>query len=117
MAARVSLASRLPEVAASLRPRVGKAVKEAAEVIAEDAQGRVNIGPPPVHIFDEIKVRRLEAVGYLVEVTATDPKGFRYPWIVEFGGKERAAHPFLVPALEANEDNAVYLITAALRGL
>lgn len=117
MARVVTLQSRLPLVAAELRPRVAKAVKEGAEVIAEDAQGRVNIGPPPVHIFDSIKVVRREAAGYAVEVTAADPEGFPYPYVVEFGGEDRPAHPFLIPALEANQDNVVFLVTGALRGL
>lgn len=113
----VTLESRLPAVAAELRPRVSKAVRVAAEVIAEDAERRVHVGPPPVHIIDSIRVRRYEAAGYLVEVTATDPKGFPYPFVVEFGGADQPAHPFLIPALEANKDNAVYLVTGALRGL
>lgn len=114
---RVTLQSRLPLVAAELRPRVAKAVKAGAEVIAEDAQRRVEIGPPPVHIFDTIEVVRREAAGYAVQVTATDPRGFPYAFVVEFGGQDRPANPFLLPAVEANEDNVVYLVTGALRGL
>lgn len=117
MARAVTLKSRLPEIAAELRPKVGKAVKVGAEVVAEDAQGRVNIGPPPVHIFDMIQVKRREAAGYEVQVTATDPKGFPYPFVVEFGSKDQPAHPFLIPALEAQADNVTYLVTGALRGL
>ena len=113
----VTLKSRLPQVAAELRPRVGKAVKEAAEVIAEDARSRVAIGPPPVHIFDAITVQRREAAGYAVAVPARSEKGVAYPFVVEFGGRTQDPHPFLIPAAEANKDNAVYLVTAALRGL
>lgn len=117
MARVVTLKSRLPAIAAELRPKVSAAVRAGAEIVAEDAQQRVAIGPPPVHIFDSIRVRRYEAAGYLVEVTATDPKGFPYPRIVEFGGKSRPANPFLIPALEAQSDNVTYLVTGALRGL
>lgn len=112
-----SLESRLPEVIAELRPRVGRAVKEGAEVIAEDAQRRVDIGPPPVHIFDSIRVVRKSAAQYAVEVTAADPEGFPYPFVVEFGGETQTPHPFLLPATEANADNVAYLVTGALRGL
>ncbi len=122
----VTLKSRLPQVAAELRPRVGAAVKSAAEVIAEDARSRVPIGPEPVHIYDTIEVIREEAAAYSVAVLAESPQHVHYPWVVEFGGAAteagkqgggQAPHPFLVPAAEANTDNAVYLVTAALRGL
>lgn len=115
--ARVTLNSRLPAIAAELRPRVGKAVKEGAEVVAEDAQRNVEIGPPPVHIFDHIKVRRDGPAAYRVDVDAKDPKGVPYAFAVEFGRKGAPPHPFLLPALEENQDNVVYLVTAALRGL
>ena len=120
---RVTLQSRLPEVAAELRPRVGRAVKEGAELIAEAAQDKVNIGPPHVHIFDHIEVIRLEAAGYLVVVDVADEKGVAYPFVVEFGAAEtakapaRPAYPFLIPAAEENADNVAYLVTGALRGL
>lgn len=117
MAAKVTLRSRLPQVAAELQPRVGHAVKEAAEVIAEDARSRVNIGPPPEHIYDAITVVRQEAAAYAVEVPAYSDKHIAYPFVVEFGGETQQPHPFLIPAAEANTDNAVYLVTAALRGL
>ena len=115
--AKVSLKSRLPEIAAELRPRVGAAVKASAEVVAEDAQSRVVIGPPTEHIYDNIKTVRREAAGYEVQVDATDPKGVEYPWVVEFGGKTQAPHPFLIPALEANKENAIALVTGAVRGV
>mgnify|MGYP000876505433 CR=1 FL=1 len=113
----VTLKSRLPAVAAELRPKVGAAVKAAAEVIADDARSRVAIGPPPEHIFDAITVKRQEAAAYTVEVPAYSEKHVAYPFVVEFGGLTQDAHPFLIPAAEANRDNAVYLVTAALRGL
>lgn len=114
---RVTLQSRLPAVAAELRPRVASKVKEAAEVIAEDAQDRVAIGPPHEHIYDSIEVERAEAAGYRVAVNVADPKGRPYPFAVEFGSSHAPAYPFLIPAMEANADNAVFLVTAALRGL
>jgi hypothetical protein len=117
MARVVTLKSRLPAIAAELRPRVAQGVKTAAEVVMEDAIRRVDLGPPPEHIIEAIRVRRYEAAGYLVEVPITDEKGFPYPFALEYGSVTAPAYPFLVPALEANEDNAVYLVTGALRGL
>lgn len=117
MAARVTLESRLPAVAASLRPRVGAAVKEAAELVAEAAKRNVEIGPPTEHIYDNIDVEREEAAAYRVAVNVASPKGIAYPFALEFGRKGAPAYPFLIPALESSADNAVYLVTAALRGL
>jgi len=114
---RVTLKSRLPQIAASIRPRVGAAVKQAAEAVAEDARQRVPLGPPSVHIKDHIRVERREAAGYHVIADAEDPQGRPYAAYVEFGTNNRAATPFLIPALEANAENAENLVRAALRGL
>lgn len=120
--ARVTLKSRLPAIAAELRPRVSAAVKATAEAIAVDARARVELGPPPVHVKENIEVIRHEAAGYLVAVTATDPSGVSYPFVLEFGGTRKdgtsiPAYPFLLPATEAHEDTAEQLVAAALRGL
>lgn len=114
---RVTLSSRLPTIAAELRPRVSAAVKQAAEVIADDARARVELGPPPDHIKDNINVQRKEAAGYLVVVDVADPKGRPYPYWVEFGSSRAPAYPFLIPAVEANGETAEQLVAASLRGL
>lgn len=114
---RVTLASRLPTIAASLRPRVSAAVKQGAELVAEDARQRVELGPPPTHIKDHIEIKRHEAAAYYIAVTATDPKGRAYPFVVEFGGEDSAPYPFLIPALESNAQNIENLVAASLRGL
>jgi HK97 gp10 family phage protein len=113
----VTLASRLPQIAASLRPRVSAAVKASAELIAADARTRVELGPPPEHIRDNINVVRHEAAGYLVVVDVADPKGVPYPLAVEFGSVNMPPYPFLLPAVEANAGNAERLVAASLRGL
>lgn len=114
---RVTLSSRLPAIAASLRPRVSAAIKETAEIVADDARTRVELGPPPTHIKENINVRRKEAAGYLVEVDVADPKGFPYGFAVEFGSVHAPAYPFLIPALEAHAETAERLIAASLRRL
>jgi HK97 gp10 family phage protein len=113
----VTLKSRLPTIAASLRPRVSAAVKQGAQVVAEDAKTRVDLGPAPEHVRDGIKVVRHEAAGYLVVAEATDPKGVPYPFALEFGSVHAPAYPFLVPALEANAATCEQFVAASLRGL
>jgi HK97 gp10 family phage protein len=114
---RVTLQSRLPKIAASLRPRVSAAVKQGAELVAEDARARVAVGPAPEHIKDHIEVGRHEAAGYYVAATATDDKGRPYAGWHEFGTANHPPYPFLIPALEANAENIENLVAASLRGL
>lgn len=112
--------SRFPEIRAALYPKVGAAVKAGAEVIAEDAARRVP-DPSPVAegLIASIRVEREGVAEYAVN--AGDDDAYYARW-VEFGhaargGGEVPAHPFMVPAKEASEDNVVALVTAALRGL
>jgi HK97 gp10 family phage protein len=114
---RVTLKSRLPTIAASLRPRVSAAVKRGAELVAEDARERVAVGPAPEHIKDHIEVGRHEAAGYFVAATARDAKGIPYAVMHEFGTSKHPPYPFLIPALEANAENIENLVAASLRGL
>lgn len=115
MGQRVTLASRLPEIAAELRPRVSAAVKEGAQAIAEDARMRVHTDDGELR--DSITVRRYQAAGYLVEVEAQDEEGLYYGWFVEFGTSHAPAYPFLMPAMENQKEHAEDLLSASLRGL
>lgn len=115
-----TLMNRFPEIIAELRPRVGAAVKTGAEVIAEDAARRVpDPSPQGAGLIASIRVEREDVAEYAVN--AGDNEAFYAKW-VEFGhaargGGEVPAHPFMVPAAEANEENVEALVTAALRGL
>lgn len=109
-----SLKSRLPQIAAELRPKVGAAVKRGAEVVSADAQQRVPIGPPQVHLKDHFHVNRLGPAEY--EVSAGDGQTF-YAHMVENGTTHSAPRPFLVPALEARKSEVVGLVEAELRTL
>lgn len=117
MGQRVTLASRLPEIAAELRPRVSAAVKSGAEAIAEDARMRVHFGEEDPHLRESITVRRYQAAGYLVLVEAQDDDGLYYGWFVEFGTAHAPPYPFLLPAAEGQLDHVEDLISASLRGL
>jgi HK97 gp10 family phage protein len=114
---RVTLKSRLPTIAAELRPRVSAAVKKGAEAVAEDARQRVALGPPPTHIKDHIEVGRHEAAGYYVAATARDERGIPYAHMHEFGTVNHAPYPFLIPALEAQAEGIETLVAASLRAL
>lgn len=116
----VTLKSRFPEIIAELRPKVGAAVKEAAEVVAEAAARRVP-DPSPLGqgLIASIHVEREDVAEY--SVIAGDGEAF-YGSFVEFGhaargGGQVAPEPFLVPAAEESRDTAAFLVTAALRGL
>lgn len=115
-----TLRSRFPEIVAELRPKVGAAVKQAAEIVAEDAAQRApDRSPLGQGLVASIRVEREDVAEYAVN--AGGGAEF-YAGFVEFGhakrgGGEVPPHPFMVPAAEANRDNAAALVTAALRGL
>lgn len=109
-----SLKSRLPMIAAELRPRVSEAVKWGCERVAEDAAANVPIGPPEIHLAERIHVERRGPAEYAV--VAGDEEAF-YGHILEFGGVNHSPHPFLIPALEGRKDDFESLVTGVLRGL
>lgn len=107
-----SLQSRLPQIAAELRPRVSAAVKEAAERVAQDARQRAPVQTGALR--DSIRAERTDAAQYTV--IAGDKDAFYAPF-VEFGTSRTAPRPFMVPAAEANRDTARRLVRDALKGL
>ena len=109
-----TLKSRLPAIAAELRPKVSAAVKKGAQLVAEEARERVPIGPPDVHIKDDIRVARQGPAEYAV--LAGDENTW-YGHMVEFGTSHSAPRPFLVPALEEHRGAAVNFVRVALRTL
>lgn len=114
MARYVTLKSRLPEIAAELRPEVGKAVKWGAERVAEDAAARLPLGPPEIHLAERIHVERRGPAEYAV--VAGDEEAY-YGHILEQGSVKMAPHPFLVPALEGRVGDIEALVTGVLRRL
>jgi len=109
-----TLKSRLPEIAEELRPKVSAAIKEGAQLVAAEARVRVPIGPPEVHIKNDIRVTRVGPAEYAV--LAGDDNTF-YGHMIEWGTSHSAPRPFLVPALEANRQTVETLVAAALRTL
>lgn len=109
-----TLKSRLPEIAAELRPKVSAAVKWGAERVAEDAAANLPIGPPEIHLAERIHVERRGGAEYAV--VAGDEEAY-YGHIIEHGSSKMAPRPFLVPALEGRKENIEALVTGVLRGL
>jgi HK97 gp10 family phage protein len=111
-----TLTSRLPMIAAELQPRVAAAVKVGAEIVAEAAQ--VNLAQGGHILNDElgpaIHVEREGPAEYAV--IAGDDDVF-YGHLVENGTTHSPPYPFLVPALEENEDTILALVQGALEGL
>lgn len=109
-----TLRSRLPQVAAELRPRVSAAIKEGAEEIAEEARERVPVSDTAPHLRDRISVRRSGPAQY--EVVAGDGELF-YGHFLEHGTEKMEAQPFLEPAADAHESEVTDAVIAVLRGL
>jgi HK97 gp10 family phage protein len=109
-----TLQSRLPQIAASLRPKVARAVKAGAQLIAEDAGERVARGPDPHHISEDIHVQRTGPAEYAVVAGREDTF---YGHILEFGSAKMAPRPFLVPAADDNLRECELLVEGVLRTL
>ncbi len=106
-----TLKSRLPMIAAELRPRVDAAVRAGAELVSTRASEKAPDAPPlGVGLVEAIHVEDGGADGYYV---MTDWKGH----LLEFGTSHSAAQPFLIPALEESQVEVAAGVTAALRGL
>jgi HK97 gp10 family phage protein len=106
-----TLISRIPEIIGSLDPKVKEALEEGAELIAKDAQTRVPVATGALR--DAIHVEEIED-GY--SVVAGDDEAF-YGHIVEHGGVNTPAHPFLIPAGEARWADIEQLVEDVLEDL
>lgn len=105
------LKSRLPQIAASLDPKVTAAMRAGAETIESEAKARV-----PVASGDLRDAIHVEVDGDDVYVIAGDDQVF-YGHLVELGTTLVPARPFLIPALEARRETVVAAVAAALKGL
>lgn len=110
----VSLRSRFPEISAKIARRVSTEMRHTANLIAEDAASRINPGPDPIHLAEEIHVEREAPATYRV---VAGGGGAYYGHILEHGSVHAAPRPFLIPALDAQREGAVRRTTAILRGL
>jgi HK97 gp10 family phage protein len=102
------LKSRLPQIAATLDPRVTAAMRAGAEAIEQEAKARVTVASGDLR--DAIHT---EVDGDDVYVMAGDDDVF-YGHFVEFGTTRTPARPFLVPALEARRESVLASVRATL---
>lgn len=115
-----TLESRLPQIAAELRPRVSAAVKAGSELIAARAREIVPVLEQPTPdrepgaLRDSIAVRRAGPAAY--RVGAGSSEAF-YARFVELGTEAMEAEPFLIPAAEGEQEQLVAGVAAALRTL
>lgn len=103
--------SRLPEIAAELLPRLEAAAAEAAGIIEQAAKARVPVDTG--RLRNAIHVEHDDG-GFAV--IAGDTETF-YGHIVEHGGNNTAARPFMIPALEESRGAIQKLAKTALSGL
>lgn len=108
------LRSRLARIAATLDDHVNTGVREVAEEIAKDAQGRVPVASG--RLRDAIHVEDVEGVPGQYQVIAGDDDVF-YGHLVEYGTTHTPARPFLIPAGENKRASLVTRVAARLRGL
>lgn len=109
--------SRLPIIAAELRPAVNAALRAGAEEVAESAKQKV---PKRTHALERGIHVESDGDGYMV--IAGNRAAF-YGHLVEYGHRKgdgpgaASPRPFLIPALEENRQNVIGLTNMALRTL
>lgn len=113
--AKAILASRIPEIIAELPLVIDKAAEAGAELVAADAKTKVNRGPDPYHIADDIHVEREDEGEY--SVVAGNPEHTYYGHILEHGSVKMSPRPFLVPALEEKTPEVIAGVVATLEKL
>lgn len=108
----MSLKTRLPTIAAELRPKVSAAIKAGADGVSRDAKERVHVRRGDLR--EAIHVERTGPAQYTV--VAGDGEVF-YGHLEEHGTVHSPPHPFLVPALESERDHIVSGVAAVLKVL
>lgn len=104
--------SRLPEIAAELDSRIDRILLSVASAVELRAKARVPVETG--RLQRAIHVERTGQHEYMV--IAGDHDAF-YGHIVEHGGRNHSAHPFLVPALEESRSTVNDLARVMLRDL
>lgn len=106
-----TLTSRIPLIIAELDEKLIEGVEEIAEQIAEGARERVPVDSGALRDAIHVDVDGME-----VSVVAGDDDAF-YGHIVEHGGVHTPAHPFLIPAYEAERPNLEEVVGKHLEDL
>lgn len=106
------LRSRLDSIARSLPDEVDSAIRLSAEAIEAGAKSRVPVDTGDLR--DAIHTEKLEDGSYRVVAGNGDVFWGNF---VEHGTTRTPAHPFLLPAAEAERDNIDGLVRRALSDL
>lgn len=111
-----TLKSRLDGIALELQPKVSAAAKAGAEIVAEAAAANLIAGGHVLSedLANEVHVERAGPGEYAVVAGGDDAF---YGHMVEGGTDHSPPYPFLMPALEENQDTVVFLVQGALEGL
>ena len=108
----MTLNSRLPNIAATLDEEIDSALRKLAEGVVREAIMRVPVDEGTLR--SAIHIEREDDANY--RVIAGDDEAF-YGHIVEFGGSNVDARPFLIPAFEAQRAKVTELVKQALADL
>lgn len=111
-----TLKTRLDGIALALQPAVSTATKAGAEIVGETAVANLVAGGHVVNddLGQAVHVENVGPGEY--SVLAGDEDVF-YGHMLEHGTTHSPPYPFLVPALETEEDTILALVGGALRGL
>ena len=103
------LKSRIPEIIVAIETELATAAEAGAETVAAAARARVPVATG--RLRDAIHTERREDGVYVI---AGDNEAW-YGHIVEHGGRDHPAHPFLVPALEESRGTIIDGFARALK--
>lgn len=103
--------NKLPLIIGELHSKTDDALREAVDAVVDEAKGRVPVDSGKLR--DAIHVEETED-GY--SIVAGDNEAF-YGHLVEFGTTHSAAHPFLLPAFEAERESILDAVSDALDDL
>jgi HK97 gp10 family phage protein len=104
--------NRFPQIIAKLAGNSEAVVRLSAEQIARSAQDRVPRDTGALH--DSIHTEDTDEGTYVV---AGGDEGVFYGHMIEFGTVDSPAHPFLIPAAEAERDFLTSSFIGMLRRL
>lgn len=107
--------SRLAEISAELPKLVDDALKEGAELVAADAERRLEPHRLSGALEGQIYVDDKKRAGIYVRAgDPKDPSFAFYGHLIEFGTSHSPPFPFLVPALEENAGTVERLARVAI---
>lgn len=112
------LRSRLPAIIGSLAVVVDDAVIKGAHLVQADAERRLAPHRRTGELEQQVHVDDQKREGvYVVAGEPTDPSFAFWGHMLEHGTSHSPPYPFLVPALEENEERIKGMVIAAVRSV